>query len=315
MSASLILQTLGWVPVAWLVTTHLLVERGRLARDGVALRLAGCAAAAVVITAAALANMWPVAALGLLWLRTEVFAHRHPIHEYRAHREQVRHERVERERTRHELDELDDEEQSVLIPKDQAEQEALERELAEQEAAERQLAELDLAERRLAGLGSTGKRSADAETGPAGPGTGDPSPAAFLNRAMKADQLSRPDPGGTAVAAKPATLPRPRRNPRPTTARAASSHGPAHPDDVHPSPGPGRSSGGSGRGSGHSASHPTSHGPARKTGSRTLDAIFKIEVMVMVILVLVGIGVWAQHQKYDFKQKADASLCRFMGGC
>ena len=97
MSATLILETLGWVPVAWLVAVLLLVDRGRLPRDGLALRIAGCAAAAVVVAAAAVANMWPVAALGLLWLRTEVFAHRHPIHEFHAHREHARQDRARRE--------------------------------------------------------------------------------------------------------------------------------------------------------------------------------------------------------------------------
>lgn len=102
MSYSLTLETLGWIPVVWLVTTQLFVERGRLPRDGVALRLAACGAALVVVTVAALAGLWPVAALGLLWLRTEVFAHQHPIHEFRAHREQVRRERAQQEENQRE---------------------------------------------------------------------------------------------------------------------------------------------------------------------------------------------------------------------
>ena len=94
MSAHTILQTLGWVPVLWLVTVHLLVDRRRLPRDGWALRIAACAAAAVVIAASIQADMWPLAGLGLLWLRSEVFAHRHPIHEFQAYREQARRNRL-----------------------------------------------------------------------------------------------------------------------------------------------------------------------------------------------------------------------------
>ena len=93
MSAHTILQTLGWVPVLWLVTIHLLVDRQRLPRDGWALRIAACAAAGVVVTASIEADMWPLAGLGLLWLRSEVFAHRHPIHEFQAYREQARRNR------------------------------------------------------------------------------------------------------------------------------------------------------------------------------------------------------------------------------
>jgi hypothetical protein len=77
-SVPLVLQVLGWVTVVWLVTIYLLIGRGRLPHGGAAARIAGGAAAASVIAASLAANLWPVAALGLLWLRIEVFAHRHP---------------------------------------------------------------------------------------------------------------------------------------------------------------------------------------------------------------------------------------------
>jgi len=92
MSISAILRALGWIPVVWLLGVHLLVERGRLPRDGAAFRLAGCAAAGLVITAGVMFAMWPVAALGLLWLRTEVFAHRHSLELDEARRERFRRE-------------------------------------------------------------------------------------------------------------------------------------------------------------------------------------------------------------------------------
>jgi hypothetical protein len=262
MSASLFMQTLGWVPVVWLVTTHLLVERGKLPRDGVALRIAGCAAAAVVITAAVVADMWPVAALGLLWLRTEVFAHRHPIHEFQAHREQVRRERAERNEARHELEQDDQADQPVLIPREQ----------------------------------------------PA-----EPEPA-FLREVMQSGPHAPTASGQTALAPKTTTLPRPRRNARPT-ARAASSLSEAHPSGPGIAARPGRTPS-SGRPVTRTSTQRSGHAPAQKSaGSRVVDAIFKIEVVVVVIIVLVGIGVYAQHQKYDFNRKANASLCKFMGDC
>ena len=96
MSAHVILQTLGWIPVLWLLAVQVLVDRQRLPRDGVALRIAACAGAAVVIAVSIEENIWPLAGLGLLWLRTEVFAHRHPIHEFQAYREQARRDRLDR---------------------------------------------------------------------------------------------------------------------------------------------------------------------------------------------------------------------------
>jgi hypothetical protein len=53
----------------------------------------------VVIAASIQADMWPLAGLGLLWLRSEVFAHRHPIHEFQAYREQTRRNRLAESKT------------------------------------------------------------------------------------------------------------------------------------------------------------------------------------------------------------------------
>jgi len=83
MSVAVVLQALGWVSVLWLVTVHLLIQRGRLAQSGKAYRIAGCAAAASVVAAGAAEEIWPVAVLGLLWLRIEVFGHRHHVPEAR----------------------------------------------------------------------------------------------------------------------------------------------------------------------------------------------------------------------------------------
>jgi hypothetical protein len=83
MSVAVMLQALGWVSVLWLVTIHLLIQRGRLAQTGRAYRIAGCAAAASVVAASAAEEIWPVAVLGLLWLRIEVFGHRAHVPECR----------------------------------------------------------------------------------------------------------------------------------------------------------------------------------------------------------------------------------------
>jgi hypothetical protein len=80
-SVAVILQALGWVSVVGLVTVHLLIQRGRLRSDGPAYRIAGCAAAACVVAASAAEQLWPVAVLGLLWLRIEVFGHRNHVPE------------------------------------------------------------------------------------------------------------------------------------------------------------------------------------------------------------------------------------------
>lgn len=74
MSVAVMLQVLGWVSVAWMVTVHLLVQY-RLSPDGMAYRIAGCAAAASVLAVSVAEAVWPVAVLGLLWLRTELFGH------------------------------------------------------------------------------------------------------------------------------------------------------------------------------------------------------------------------------------------------
>jgi hypothetical protein len=75
-TVEIIIHLVCWAAVVALVVVHLLVERERLPRGGAAFRLAGAAAAASIVAAAVMTRFWPIAALGLLWLRTEVFAHR-----------------------------------------------------------------------------------------------------------------------------------------------------------------------------------------------------------------------------------------------
>lgn len=79
MSVAVMLQALGWVSVVGLVAVHLLIQHGRLRPDGPAYRIAGCGAASCVVAASAAERIWPVAVLGLLWLRIEVFGHRHHV--------------------------------------------------------------------------------------------------------------------------------------------------------------------------------------------------------------------------------------------
>jgi hypothetical protein len=79
MSVAVMLQAWGWVSVVWLVTVHLLIRRGRLPQHGPAYQVAGSVAAISVVAASAAEDLWPVAVLGLLWLRVEVFGHRHPV--------------------------------------------------------------------------------------------------------------------------------------------------------------------------------------------------------------------------------------------
>jgi hypothetical protein len=71
------LQALGWIPAFWLVAVELLIARHKLPRDGAALRIAGCAGAASVLVTGAALSWWPLAVLGLLWLRAEVLALTH----------------------------------------------------------------------------------------------------------------------------------------------------------------------------------------------------------------------------------------------
>jgi hypothetical protein len=75
MSLALVVQALGWLSVVGLVVVHLLIQRGELPADGLGYRVAGCLAAGSVVVAAAIAELWPVAVLGLLWLRIGVFGH------------------------------------------------------------------------------------------------------------------------------------------------------------------------------------------------------------------------------------------------
>lgn len=71
----LLLQTLGWISVVWLIAVDVLTRRGMLPPGGRGYRIAGCAAALCVVAASVSERIWPVAVLGLLWLRTEVFRH------------------------------------------------------------------------------------------------------------------------------------------------------------------------------------------------------------------------------------------------
>jgi hypothetical protein len=212
MSARTILITLGWVPVLWLVIAQFLVDRRRLPRDGAGLRVAGCAAAIVVVTAGVFTQMWPVAALGLLWLRTEVFAHRHPIHEFQAYREQARRD---------------------AAPK------------------------------------PTGTKPTTGTKGTA------PVP-------LKVADL---------VGAQ-------RRRPAPAPGRAAS-HVTSHTAAQQ-----------AGRRTAYKAEHPPK---PQRLGPRTVDAIFKIEVIIVVIVALVLFGSWAESHRSNFNRKANTSVCQFLG--
>lgn len=84
MSVAVGLEALGWLAVVWYVVVHAVVQRGRLPRDGMAYRIAGGAAAASVVMTGVVEEIWPVAVLGLLWLRTEVFGHRHHVPDRRS---------------------------------------------------------------------------------------------------------------------------------------------------------------------------------------------------------------------------------------
>ncbi len=45
MSVADIIQAFGWIPVAWLLTVHVLIRAGRLPRHGYHVRIAGWVAA------------------------------------------------------------------------------------------------------------------------------------------------------------------------------------------------------------------------------------------------------------------------------
>lgn len=82
MSLREIIQAFGWIPVCGLLTVHVLIYLGRLPRHGMAIRVAGYVAALTIVAAALSTRMWPIAVLGLLFMRTELLGHRH--HEERA---------------------------------------------------------------------------------------------------------------------------------------------------------------------------------------------------------------------------------------
>ncbi len=77
MSLREIIQAFGWIPVCGLLTVHVLIYLGRLPRHGLAIRVAGYVAALTIVAAALSTRMWPIAVLGLLFMRTELLGHRH----------------------------------------------------------------------------------------------------------------------------------------------------------------------------------------------------------------------------------------------
>ena len=77
MSVAEIIQAFGWSPVCWLLAVHILIRLGRLPRYGTAVRVAGYVAALTIVAAAVSTRMWPIAVLGLLFMRTELLGHRH----------------------------------------------------------------------------------------------------------------------------------------------------------------------------------------------------------------------------------------------
>jgi hypothetical protein len=72
-STEILVQAVGWGAAAWLLVDQIRLRRGR--PPGAGHRAAEAAAAATVIAFAVLDGLWPVAAIGLLWLRAAVFRH------------------------------------------------------------------------------------------------------------------------------------------------------------------------------------------------------------------------------------------------
>jgi hypothetical protein len=89
MSLREIIQAFGWIPVCGLLTVHVLIYLGRLPRHGTAIRVAGYVAALTIVAAAVSTRMWPIAVLGLLFMRTELLGHRH-------HEERTAHQGAQR---------------------------------------------------------------------------------------------------------------------------------------------------------------------------------------------------------------------------
>jgi len=95
MSLAEIIQAFGWIPVCWLLAVHILIRLGRMPRHGTGVRVAGYVAALTIAAAAVTTRMWPIAVLGLLFMRTELLGHRHH-HEREAHRMQTMIDRFRR---------------------------------------------------------------------------------------------------------------------------------------------------------------------------------------------------------------------------
>ena len=71
----LVIDFISWFAVAALAVLHILAERDRIDRHSVAFRTGAGVSASLVIASAILAGVWPAAALGLFWLRSEVMGH------------------------------------------------------------------------------------------------------------------------------------------------------------------------------------------------------------------------------------------------
>jgi hypothetical protein len=261
MSVTTTVQALGWIPVVWLLVVHLLHDRDKLPDHARPLRVAGFFAAATVVAGAVATQMWPLAALGVLWLRSEVFAHRHhapaPDPDDASAPEIHWHEHDDEDVE--DAEDVEDREPEVLndVRIHHGPTAVVHGHTVE---------ELPVQARR--------------------------DPAEELHGPqVRRSVPGRPRDPGSSRARQPASVAL-RSKPKPGS--SSSRPRPSRPTD-------------------RAASRKHERGPGF-TGrmSWALSILFKIEIVVVVVIALVLLGIWSNHQRGDFNDRANHTLCGWM---
>lgn len=281
MSVTDVVQAFGWIPVCWLLAVHVLIRFGRLPRHGRAVRIAGVVAALTVVVVAVLAQLWPVAVLGLLFGRTDLLGHRH--HDEReAHRIQDLLDRFHRHR--HEPD---------AQPASEQQPESEQPGEPEQPGGAEQPPGRVGQERpapRTPPLLPSARRSAADLIAPQFPAR-EVLPDMRIHHGPASPAAARASRSATATIRS-----RPRTKDDPDFVPAAVGLREAH----HPDP----------------QTRPQSRG-MRAVGSaqRLANLALKLEIGAVVVVALVLFGIWSEGQREEFVRNSDQLICRISSSC
>jgi hypothetical protein len=304
MSVTTVLEALGWIPVVWLLAVHTLHDRGRLPDHARSLRVAGFVAAATVVAGAVATRMWPLAALGVLWLRSEVFAHRHPAP---AEPEIHWHEHTNDEDAHSHPGSVEPEVGPFSRPDVEP--------LAEPGVGD----EVDIEPDVESDVESLSEPGVDPHSEP------DLRPA--FESVLRAEATEVVDDvrihhGPAAVVHDHEIEPLPVRRSVPdqprqrSPERAERDHLPAmvalrtRPPEHASQKSPGKV-----------PAQRKATAPAKSRAglanrlSWVLSILFKIEIVIAIVIVLVLFGIWSQHQRGTFNDRANHSLCNWMDNC